>query len=152
MAIARTALVPAPTSELDINHFFLQNGRLPRLGDKIAPWEYRGWLRWYCQLAHGHPDAVDRWGYYMRTLEAGHLLDEPIPQIVFTDSADTAAASMLWKAIDFIYDEAGSWSAFAMLVDWIAWGMGVSTGKPEFSAKLNENGPRARTIDPIPTA
>ena len=25
-----------------------------------------------------------------------------------------------------------------MLVDWIAWGMGVSAGKPEFSAKLNE--------------
>src|SRR5581483_3138490 len=124
MATARIAVASARTPEPDINQFFLQNGRLPRLGDKIAPWEYRGWLRWHCQIAHGHPDIVDRWGYCMRTLEAGRLLDEPIPHITFTDSADSAGTKMLRKAVEFIYDEAGSWSAFTMLVDWIAWGMG----------------------------
>ena len=113
MAKAQRAPAPLSSDGPDINTFVLENGRLPRLGDAIAPWEYSGWLLWHCQMAHFHPDVVHRWGYYQRTMEAGRLLDEPIPQIVFTDCADSAGLKMLHRAMESIYEEAGSWSAFA---------------------------------------
>jgi hypothetical protein len=34
-------------------------------------------------IHENHPAVPDRWGYHLRTLEAGRLLDEPIPQIAF---------------------------------------------------------------------
>jgi len=51
---------PDPGSDLssapDINIFVLETGRLPRLGDSIPPWRYRGWLVYQVQLADQHPD------------------------------------------------------------------------------------------------
>ena len=63
----------------DINAFVLQTGRLPKIGDQIAPWRYRGWLLYQVQFADSHPMLPGRWTHYQRTLEAGRLLDEPIP-------------------------------------------------------------------------
>ena len=39
----------------------------------------------YVISLHGHPlfDCPDRWGYHLRTIAAGELLDEPIPRIEF---------------------------------------------------------------------
>ena len=71
-------VIPAGMSlpgRTDINEFVLDHGCLPRIDDEIPPWEYRGWLLWYCQLAHRHPQVVDRWSYYQRTVETGHLLE-----------------------------------------------------------------------------
>lgn len=79
----------------DINQFVLDHQRLPKVGDEVPPWEYRGWLLWYCQLGHQHPKVVDRWSYYLRTLEAGRLLDDGIPQITFSDTGDDDAFRML---------------------------------------------------------
>src|SRR5438045_88379 len=68
----------------DLSAFFAQHHRLPRLGDEPAPWHFRGWLLPYIIQLHALVPAVaDRWGYHLRTLEAGKLLDEPIPQIRF---------------------------------------------------------------------
>jgi hypothetical protein len=68
----------------DLFTFMKSHGRLPRLGDTLAPWQYHGWLLPYVILLHTTRAAVaNRWGYYLRTLEAGKLLDEPIPQVVF---------------------------------------------------------------------
>jgi hypothetical protein len=68
----------------DLAAFIEQKGRLPHLGDPVAPWLYRGWLLPYVVLAHGRlPGCPDRWGYHLRTIEAGRLLDEPIPKIAF---------------------------------------------------------------------
>jgi hypothetical protein len=36
------------------------------------------------------PAVADRWGYHLRTLEAGRLLDEPIPQIALHDAVEKA--------------------------------------------------------------
>jgi hypothetical protein len=74
-----------PTDQLlDLVAFFRQTHRLPRLGDVPPPWCYRGFLLPYVILIHENsPSVTDRWGYYLRTLEAGRLLDEPIPQITF---------------------------------------------------------------------
>ncbi|MBY0502718.1 MAG: hypothetical protein K2X03_02330 [Bryobacteraceae bacterium] len=89
-------------------------------------------------MAHGYPGVVDRWSYYQRTLEAGCLLDEGIPEIKFCDSGDQEGFGMLRKAIELVYTEIGSWNAFPALIDWIAWGVAVSAEKPRFSTSLNE--------------
>src|ERR1039458_2468734 len=75
------ALAPDVSLGLDINLFVLKEGRLPKLGDDVHPWQYRGWLLWQVQLADHHPMLPHRWDHYMRTFEAGHLLDEGIPEI-----------------------------------------------------------------------
>lgn len=129
---------PALHARVDINEFVLQHGRLPRIDDEIPPWDYRGWLLWHCQLAHWHPEVVNRWDYYQRTLEAGRLLEEQIPRITFSDGGSNEAVRMLQRALDLIFGELGSWAAFPALVDWIAWGMAVSSERPHFSARLNE--------------
>src|SRR5579884_28924 len=72
--------IPSP----DLHASLQQQGRLPQLGDSPSPWHYRGWLLPYVIRLHALVPAVaDRWGYHLRTLEAGQLLDEPIPQIRF---------------------------------------------------------------------
>lgn len=107
-------------ARVDINEFVLQHRRLPRIDDEIPPWDYRGWLLWHCQLAHWHPEVVNRWDYYQRTLEAGRLLDEQIPRITFSDGGSNEAVRILQRALDPIFGELGSWAAFPVLVDWIA--------------------------------
>jgi hypothetical protein len=73
---------PGPIAELA--GFVSRNHRLPQLGDVPPPWHYRGWLLPYViQLHQLSPAGGDRWGYHLRTLEAGRLLDKPIPQIAF---------------------------------------------------------------------
>ena len=147
-----TVLQDAPATDVlrpNIVEFFTDQGRLPRLGDIIPPWEYRGWLLWYCQLAHQHPGVGDRWGYYSRTLEAGCLLQEPIPQLSFMSQPDNDASKMLRKALDLIYVEVGSWSAFPALIDWFAWGLAVSNDSPRFSTKLNESLYRHVDLGPL---
>jgi hypothetical protein len=134
----------------NINEFVAEQRRLPRLGDAIPPWEYRGWLLWYCQLAHlQHSEVINRWGYYFRTVEAGCLLDEPIPQIKFQDCFDNNTGKMLRKAMDLIYEEIGSWSAFSALIDWFAWGLAVSNEKPPFSSRLDERLYRHVDLGPL---
>jgi hypothetical protein len=68
---------------------------MPRLGDEVPPWEYRGWLLVQIQMGHYHPEACNRWDYYMRTREAGRLLDEPIPQITFSRRNPAAAKNLM---------------------------------------------------------
>ena len=75
----------ATTTSAGLTAFIQREGRLPRLGDTPPPWYYRGWLLPYIIQLHDLVSAVgDRWGYHLRTLEAGKLLDEPIPQIAFS--------------------------------------------------------------------
>ena len=62
----------SPPSSLDLTTFYAQHHRLPRISDHPPPWHYRGWLLAYVMLIHEHNPAVpDRWGYHLRTLEAG---------------------------------------------------------------------------------
>jgi hypothetical protein len=75
-------LDPETSAAPDLQAFVSKHGRLPRLGDSPAPWHYCGWLLPYVIQLHALlPAVADRWGYHLRTLEAGRLLDEPIPQI-----------------------------------------------------------------------
>jgi hypothetical protein len=125
----------------DINAYVLEHGRLPRLGEKIPPFAYRGWLLWMVQLADDHPGLSHRWGYYIATREAGHLLSEPIPQTHFGDHGSPAgvqARKDLERWVERIYQETGSWSALSRLVEWLAFGLAVSSERPAFSPELDE--------------
>jgi len=84
--IVRWLLLPCPSFRPHLPliwvAFVNEHHQFPRLGDPLAPWHYRGWLLAYVILIHERCSTVaDRWGYHLRTLEAGRLLDEPIPQI-----------------------------------------------------------------------
>jgi hypothetical protein len=58
--------------------------RVPLVSDARKPWEYPGWLMHYRIMLEEHPEIPQRWDYWCRTMAAGHLVDEPIPEIHFT--------------------------------------------------------------------
>ncbi len=97
MRLASRGAESAP--ELGINRFVLEHGRMPFLSDPVPPWHYRGWLLFQIQMADNHPGATGRWDHYLRTFEAGHLLDEPIPQVQFaaTPSPCRSSAGVVFR-------------------------------------------------------
>lgn len=123
---------------LDINRFVLEHGRMPFLSDSAPPWHYRGWLLFLVQMADAHPDAPGRWDHYMRTLEAGHLLDEPIPQLQFATAPYQTALKNLNRCVDLIAYRDSHWSAFEMFVQWLAWGLAVSEARPKLEEATSE--------------
>ena len=122
----------------DLHAFLRANGRLPKIGDSVSPWRYRGWLLSQVQLADFHPDLPGRWQHHVRTLNVGRLLDEPIPPIRFSAHPASEGLRMIEQAIDLIYHSAGSWSAFNHLIEWLAWGLAVSSEQPALDDGLNE--------------
>lgn len=145
---------PAKSTVPSVCDFFNQHGRLPRIEDEgPRPWEYWGWLLAYVILANQmHPAVPDRWGYHLRTLDAGRLLDEPIPRIEFTDyhygQSLVPGLKMIQKLEDIIERDHGSWTAFNELVDWLAFGMAVSKEKPRNTDKISEELYRTCNIKP----
>ena len=82
-------------------------------------------------LAHQHVEGVlDRWGYLLRTLDAGKLLDEPIPRIEFWQP-DRQVYSALEKWVQVPGWDMGGWSDFRKLLDWLSWGLGLCGEMPE---------------------
>lgn len=133
----------------DLIAFLSSHNRLPRLGDARPPWTYRGWLLAYVVLLHELiPAVADRWGYHLRTLEAGKLLDEPIPQIVFGE-ADKRVFSLFLEWSRLIGRDCGGWSDFRALLDWLCWGLALSKVAPNFSADVNERLYRQVNLQPL---
>ncbi len=131
----RTAEVPR---DLDVNKFVLEHGRMPFLSDPIPPWHYRGWLLFQVQLADAHPGAPGRWAHYMRTFEAGRLLDEPIPRISFAAMPSSAGLKMVEKCVELLSYRDSPWTAFEKFVAWLAWGLAVSKLRPEIEEATSE--------------
>lgn len=145
-ALPQIRSVPGPA---DLTAFYHRNRRLPRLGDAVAPWCYRGWLLLYVILIHHQYSAVaDRWGYHFRTLEAGHLLDEPIPQIAFGPS-DAKVFSLLQEWVRLIGRDCGGWSDFRILLDWLSWGLALSHEAPRLNGDVNEQLYRQVNLGPL---
>jgi N-6 DNA Methylase len=139
----------ASASPLDLTAFFQVERRLPCLGDPQAPWHYRGWLLPYVILIHERNPAVpDRWGYHLRTLEAGRLLDEPIPPIAF-DSPDKRVFSLLHDWCRLIGRDCGGWGDFRTLLDWLCWGLALSKESPRLSDETNEKLYRQVNLEPL---
>jgi hypothetical protein len=58
----------------------------------------------------------------MRIIEAGALLDEPIPQMPFLECPRQDGRKMLEKYIHLIAQREPGWTAFQNLIEWLAWG------------------------------
>jgi hypothetical protein len=136
---------PAP----DINLFVLQTGRLPRIGDEVSPWQYRGWLLYHVQFAESHPQLPGRWMHYLRTLEAGRLLDEAIPRIEFELGNLDSGRKMLEQCLKLIHQQDYSWGSFNRLVDWLAWGLAVSSEMPPLKEDTHEALYRTFNLEPL---
>lgn len=128
---------------LDADVFVAKLGRLPQIGDRVPPWKFRGWLLYHVQLMHiggqAHTGGFpDRWGYYMRTLEAGKLLDEPIPHVDF-EHANPAVLRESEKWVQIIETRGAShWSAFSDFLGFLAYGLAVSDEAPRLDDKVCE--------------
>jgi hypothetical protein len=144
---ALSVLPYAPAN--DLMEFVASHHRFPRIGDAIAPWHYRGWLLAYVILIHERcPAVADRWGYHLRTLEGGRLLDEPIPQITFGEPDKTIFSKLhQWSAI--INRDCGGWSDFRSLLDWLMWGLAVSKEESNLTEPVNEKLYRAVDVGPL---
>jgi hypothetical protein len=137
------------TTTPDLTAFVQREGRLPRLGDTPPPWHYRGWLLPYVFQLHGLVPAVaDRWGYHQRTLEAGKLLDEPIPQVAF-GPPDHKVFSRLHDWSRLIGWDCGGWSDFRTLLDWLGWGLSLSKEMPRLADGVNEELYRQVNLGPL---
>jgi hypothetical protein len=133
----------------DLAAFAAAHGRLPCLGDARAPWRYRGWLLPYVIGLHARVPAVaDRWGYHLRTLEAGRLLDEPIPQIAF-GPADHKAFGLLQNWSRLVGWDCGGWSDFRALLEWQCWALALSNEEPRLSDAVNEKLYRQVDLTPL---
>lgn len=120
---------------IPLHCFIAEHGRLPRLGDDPAPYTYQGWLLRYVALAHAViPEMKDRWGYHQRHMQAGRLLDEPIPQISFLHSPDPATYKVLEHWVTIAEQHGRLWDGLQRFIDWLAYGLGVTDSPP----KLNE--------------
>jgi hypothetical protein len=133
----------------DINLFVLAEGRLPRIGDRIAPWHYRGWLLYYVQLADSHPALPGRWTHHLRTLEAGKLLGGPIPQIKFDACVPRDGFKMLERCLDLIYQREYTWTSFNQFVDWLAWGLALSRERSPLAEETQEALYRSFNLEPL---
>lgn len=133
----------------DLTHFLAHQKRLPRLGDPRPPWTFRGWLLAYVIQLHQHlPCVGDRWGYHLRTLEAGKLLDEPIPQISF-GPPDRKVMGLLHDWCRLIGHDFGGWSDFRAFLDWLCWGLALSAECPRLNDAVHEKLYRQVNLQPF---
>lgn len=135
-----------------LTRFFMENGRLPHITDEIKPWQYKGWLLAYVtEIQRVHPAIPDRYGYYFRLLDAGHLTDEPIPEIEFSSEFDrdiVHGKKELEKWEIIVSRSFGVWDGFRILVDWLAFALGVESEPPPLDDKTNEELYRTVNVGP----
>lgn len=124
-----------------VGRFLIDNGRLPALGDEVPPWHYRGWLVPYIQMCEEHPAIAPRYDYVLRTLEAGKLLDEPIPQVNFVSEGAADAkggVKMLADMVKITEYRSGFSRSIDLVCDWLGFALAVSNNPPELDAKDQE--------------
>jgi len=91
---------------------------------------------------------VDRWGYHLRTLDAGRLLDESIPQIAF-GAPDPKVHGLLHEWCELVGHDCGGWSDFRTLLDWLSWGLALANEEPSLGEQVNEKLYRAVDVGPL---
>jgi len=96
------------------------------------------WLRPYLI---GLSNLFDRrWDYWLRTIEEGRVLDEPIPQINFTSTPSEDTIKNLDQCINYMASRGYS-NSFDHFVDWLLFGFGDSEVQelaPQISDEINE--------------
>ena len=124
-----------------ITRFYLENGRLPHITDEIRPWRYRGWLIPYIQLCELHPAIPARWHYLLEILEAGKLIDKPIPHVFF-HSEFAARVRPGLKQIEemmrIVEYKTSTWNAFNDFCNWLGYACAVSSEPSGLSDDVQE--------------
>jgi hypothetical protein len=128
------------------SEFMRVHGRVPQLGDRKQPWQYRGWLLYYRLLCENHPDVVPRWDYWARTRIAGKLLDQPIPALQFETCGSHQGCKALESWLRLIDRLHSHWSPMDILLGWFLWGFGLAPEPPKISDRVNEELYRAVNI------
>jgi hypothetical protein len=92
-----------------------------------------------------------RWDYWYRTMAAGHLLDEPIPQRHFTFGGERSKGYKHIEACILLIERHGEgWSSpMPILLDWLLWGFGLSSEQPSLKEELNEQLYRTFNLGPL---
>lgn len=123
-------------------NFLIENGRLPYITDEFKPWDYRGWITAYVQLCEAHPAIAPRYDYAMRTIEAGRLLDEPIPQVEFIGEGSAEAKDgmkMLEGMVKIAEYRSGFSQGFEEILKWLGFGLGVTDERTGMAEKEQED-------------
>ena len=121
-----------------------ENRKRTERGDALVNWPKKpdpkitvddpghGWLLPVLLETESH--CWGRWDHWMRTMEAGHVLDEPIPQIDFCGAGNAHVGRMHEKSLDSIAHYGGwqgwdSWRLFDYYLDWLLYGFGDARQK-----------------------
>jgi hypothetical protein len=150
-AVSEIRVVEESTPMCDWSQFVLDNGRVPMISDDRKPWTYKGWLMHYRFLMDEHLDIPKRWDYWARTMQAGKLLDEPIPRISFTSRGlNSQGEKLLTKWVEIVEVHGRGWSSLSDLMDWLLFGFGLADELPKvFDDRLNEKLYREVNIQPL---
>lgn len=115
------------TSAASLHTFLTTHHRLPRLGENPAPFSFHGWLLPYVVLAHRViPETGNRWAYHLALHQAQSLPPDPIPFITFESTAYPPTMKAVSQWIDIAEQRGRSSDGFGLLIDWLAYGLGVS--------------------------
>lgn len=116
--------------------------------DARKPWSYRGWLMWYRQQCEGHPQVAPRWEYWTRIMLAKKILDDPIPQIKFSDHASDRSEG--YKMLDRCMNVLDRYSSAptSYMMQWLKFGLGISKESPEIEHDLQEKLYRTFNLEP----
>lgn len=128
--------------------FVNEYGRLPRIGDDHDPWLFRGWLLPYLALCEADPRVSPRYDYVTRTIEAGGLLDEPIPQCRFVSehAVEAKEGMKMLEKIVAIAEQRGRYSrGIETVLEWLGFATGVSDKPSEIERDDQEQ--MYRTFD-----
>ena len=143
-------IVPAEPGDCEWVAFLRQHGRTPAIGDAKQPWEYRGWLMYYRLACEDHPDIAPRWDYWLEIMQAGRLLDKPIPKTIFHEANERDSEyKLVDKWVELVHQNTHNWDSMRDLMDWFLWGFADSDTPPKFSAELNEALYRQVNIGPL---
>jgi hypothetical protein len=110
----------------------MRNYKFPQADPTVHRDLQHGWLIPYLikidELTWG------RWDYWARTSVAGQLLDEPIPEVEFSDTPDPRTKSMIEGCLNNIqpgtnYQGWSGWERFNYMLDWLLFGFGYAGQK-----------------------
>ena len=95
-----------------------------------------GWLLPY--LAALDAMFSKRWDCRLRTAQAGHLLDEPIPRIDWLSAPHAEAHKNLETCLKLCHGSS-RWDAFRQFLNWLMWGFGDAScqAAPQIDSHLN---------------
>lgn len=99
--------------------------------EEVLEMTTRGWLRPYLLLLDEM--FIKRWDYWLKIVDAGKVIDEPIPQIKWTGGNEEPRKN-LQACIDYCRNRS-RWNAFNLFVEWLLFGFGDPTAKETFKAE-----------------